>query len=187
MEAITTAEEIAQLRREIQIYSAAEKWEVVRPGDPISEQSLEEALFQLKPFIDKVDSRNRSTDYKTISITEKLSLNDLKSDAKADIGKAMCYYKVVDSYVIGEDRSHPGFHRRVANFFIALYNDCRRQGFFGDDLYKVMMLWFNRRMGNMVLEPAAAALVAYLFAKCDIFEKTEEEKQVTMPIAEVAA
>jgi hypothetical protein len=41
-------------------------------------------------------------------------------------------------------------------------------------------------MGNMSLEPAAAALVAYLFAKCDIFEKTEEEKRVAKTITEVA-
>ncbi|MBQ3340562.1 MAG: hypothetical protein IJG84_01600 [Kiritimatiellae bacterium] len=187
METITTPEEIAHLRSEVTTYNAAAKWEVIQPDDPISESSLENALVRLKPFVDKIGSRNLSTDYKTVPIDEKLSLNDLKNDAKADIGRAMCYYKTVDAYVRGEDRSHPGFHRRVANFFIGLYNECRRQGCFGDDLYRIMILWFNRQMGNMALEPVAAALVAYLFAKCDIFEKTEEEKRVAKPISEVAA
>lgn len=186
MEVITTAEEIADLRGEINAYNAAAKWEVIKTDDPISESSLEDALERLKPFVDKIDSRNRSTDYKTIPIAEKLSLNELKSDAKADIGRAMCYYNTVNTYVLGEDRSNPGFHRRVANFFIELYNECRRQGCLGDDLYRIMMLWFNRHMGNMSLEPAAAALVAYLFAKCDIFEKTEDEKLKAKQVVEVA-
>ena len=187
METITTPEEIAYLRGEVATYNAAAKWEVIQPDDPISESSLENALARLKPFVEKMGSRNLSTDYKTVPIEEKLSLNDLKSDAAADIGRAMCYYETVDTYVRGEDRSHPGFHRRVADFFIGLYNECRRQGCFGDDLYRIMILWFNRQMGNMALEPVAAALVAYLFAKCDIFEKTEEEKRVAKSISEVAA
>ena len=187
METITTPDEIAYLRGEVATYNAAAKWEVIQPDDPISESSLENALVKLKTFVDKRGSRNLSTDYKTIPIAEKLSLNDLKSDAKADIGKAMCYYEAVDAYVLGEDRAHPGFHRRVANFFIGLYNECRRQGCLGDDLYKIMMLWFNRQMGNMALEPVAAVLVAYLFAKCDIFEKTDKEKQSVKPLTGVAA
>ena len=187
MEEITTTEEIAQLRREIHIFSAAAKWEVINSGDPIDEDSLVSALDRLKPFIDKSDLCNRSTSYNTISIEEKFAINYLQNDAREDVGRAMCYYNVVDEFITHEDRINPGFHRRVANFFIALYNDLRRQGCLGDELYQVMMLWFKRHINRVSLEPTASALVAYLFAKCDIFEKTEEEKRTSANSAEVAA
>ena len=174
---VTTAEELEELMSECKACNSMAKWDALPHEDAIDEESFEEVLGKIKPEIEKVDKSNLSTSYKTVNIKTKFKINDLDTDTKDDITRALCYYEKVDEYVIGEDRLRPRFHRRLANLFIILYNECLEKGYDGSQTYRIMQQWFKKRLGKPALDLVVSALVAYLFAKCDIFQKTEAEKR----------
>ena len=176
---VTSREELEELRRECDACKVAAKWKTLPHGDPIDDKSLEEVLEKIMSELENVDMANRSTSYDTVNIKEKFRINDLDADTKDDITRALCYYAKVDKYIKDEDKLRSGFHRRLANFFIMLYNDCLEDGYDGSQTYRVMLQWFRKRIGNMALDCVAAALVAYLFSKCDIFQMTRAEESET--------
>ena len=177
---VTTAEELEELKKECEACNNMAKWKALPHEDAIDEKNLEEVLSKIKHEIEKVDTTDRSTNYDTVGIKEKFRVNDLDVNTKDDIARALCYYAKVDKYIKDEDRLRSGFHRRLANFFIILYNDCLEDGYDGSQTYRVMLQWFKKRIDNMALDCVAAALVAYLFSKCDIFQKTKaEESEIT--------
>ncbi|MCR5753163.1 MAG: hypothetical protein K6G91_14515 [Kiritimatiellae bacterium] len=173
---ITTSEELAELKRECDACNCMAKWKVLPHEEAIDDENLEEILDKIKPEIEKVDTKDRSTSYSTVKIKEKFRINDLDGDTREDITRALCYYANVDKYIKAEEKLHSGFHRRLANFFIILYNDCLEDGYDGSQTYNVMLQWFRKRIDHMALDFVVAALVAYLFSKCDIFQKTEAEE-----------
>ena len=121
---VTTTEELEELRRECNACNVAAKWKTLPHGDPIDDKSLEDVLVKIMPELNKVDMADRSTSYDTVNIKEKFQINDLDADTQDDIARALCYYAKVDMYIKDEDKLRSGFHRRLANFFIILYNDC---------------------------------------------------------------
>lgn len=112
---------------------------------------------------------------------EKLKLNHLTEKTRAQLLRGNLYYDDVDAYFkerIKRDRNED-FVESVKTSFRAAYNRIiATKKKYGDELFDALLPEIAGGMLDLKSERfrvTAAAVVVYLFLKCDLFAKTEEE------------
>jgi len=83
------------------------------------------------------------------------------------LGKANEVRQFVE-HVAARDATFP---ERLAAGFLAEYQGLRADGLTGDDLFAAMREFAGRRSTDFKMQAAGLAVLAYLFEKCEVFEK----------------
>jgi hypothetical protein len=112
-----------------------------------------------------------SDDYDVLPPQEKIEKNNLSEEVawrlRIGIGKA----PEVEAYVSHQSKVDPQFGSRLKKRFVDEYDEMQEKGLAGDDLYYALESFACQDRGDIGQQAAAIAVLAYLFQKCEVFEK----------------
>ncbi len=110
------------------------------------------------------------TSYDLVGLDEKIKLNELSPVVRNYITMGLSLNAVVQSFIEGEDSINSGFGERLREGFLIEYHRARYEGIRGDALYEALIALAGRL--NTEQHTAVIAILAYLFEKCEVFEKS---------------
>jgi hypothetical protein len=108
--------------------------------------------------------------YDLLELDKKIKLNKLTSLVRNYITMGLALNSQVQKFIESEDAITPGFGERLRQGFLIEYHKKRYDGIEGDELYESLIALAGRL--NTDQHAAIIALLAYLFEKCEVFEKT---------------
>lgn len=111
-------------------------------------------------------------DFEVIDPEEKMRRNDLTESVRFELEMGMGKAPEVDAYVSHQEKVDPGFGSRLKAGFVEEYERLREDGTTGDELFWAMrdFAWPSEEE-DFSYQAAALAILAYLFHKCEVFEK----------------
>jgi hypothetical protein len=174
---VTTNEELKELRRRIKNAAPirSDEEERIKAIDGLALMDsfqLDKVTKMLLPALcDEVEG----SDYKLISVDEKIELNRLGESSRSFISAAMCKVGLIADFIITRTRVQKDFSLRMKNYFIGLYAELRKDGYREDGIFTAADQYFRMSLGDIVKASVAMAVMVHYFWKCDVFEKTDSE------------
>lgn len=128
------------------------------------DQVCKELLANAKPA-----SSSSDDSYDVIGIEKKIKVNNFSNLGRNYINMGLSLYSQVESFVEDAEKREPGYGERLRDGFLAEYYAERKNGARGDELYQSLI----NLVDPMVFEDKMSvnAVIAYLFTKCEVFEK----------------
>jgi hypothetical protein len=111
-----------------------------------------------------------STSYDLTELDKKIELNKLGPKVRNYITMGLALNAQVQGFIESEDARTPGFGERLRQGFLIEYHKSMYNGINGDALYESLINLAGRLNTNE--HAAVIAVLAYLFEKCEVFEKT---------------
>jgi hypothetical protein len=102
---------------------------------------------------------------------EKMNRNRLANRSRFLLTVGLAKAKEVQRFVDGFAALNPVFPERLKAGFTHEYNRLVEQGEGGDDLFELLVEFASRGASEPRQQAAGVAVLAYLFEKCEVFEK----------------
>ena len=108
---------------------------------------------------------------------EKIQINHLSTQVRNRLVLGLMQAPLVQSFFIAMEKADATFERRVVNGFQKEYLRLRDAGETPDEIFDDLHRFSSMNSPEFEVQAAGLALLAHLFEKCDVFERTEEEKR----------
>lgn len=128
-------------------------------------------LSEAARYFEAHPSTPGGSDFPLLHAEEKLRLNGLGSSSRALLGVGLDAEDRVRGLVDAKTDASPDFMNRLKYAFLGEYLRLREEGRRGDDLFALMCAFASGGRNEPFAVAAGVALLAYLFAACEIFEK----------------
>jgi len=112
-----------------------------------------------------------AVDFSLINPREKMNHNRLTNRSHFLLTTGLAKAKEVQRFVDGVAALDPGFPERLKAGFTQEYNRLIEQGESGDDLFDLLVEFASRGASEPRQQAAGVAVLAYLFEKCEVFER----------------
>ena len=158
---VTTNEELKELRRRIKNAAPirSDEEERIKAIDGLALMDSFQLDKVTKMLLPALCDEIEGSDYKLISVDEKIELNRLGESSRS----------------FTRTRVQKDFSLRMKNYFIGLYAELRKDGYREDGLFTAADQYFRMILGDVVKASVAMAVMVHYFWKCDVFEKTDSE------------
>jgi len=110
-------------------------------------------------------------DYRVLDPEAKIRKNELSTASRVTITMGLSIASVVHAFVEQEAMFDSDYPQRLKSGFLAEYHALRRDGVRGDELFEAMCEVAQRGIREQAGRSAAIAVLAYLFERCEVFEK----------------
>lgn len=128
-------------------------------------------LSEAARYFEAHPSTPGGSDFPLLHAEEKLRLNGLGNSSRALLGVGLDAEDRVRGLVDAKTDASPDFMNRLKYAFLGEYLRLREEGRRGDDLFALMCAFASGGRNEPSAVAAGVALLAYLFAACEIFEK----------------
>lgn len=112
---------------------------------------------------------NLPSNFDLLEIDKKLSLNKLGPKVQNYITMGLSLNSTVQKFIESEDAIHGNFGEKLKNGFLKEYYSKKYDGIEGDALFEALISLAGRLSTEQ--HAAVLAVLAYLFARCEVFEK----------------
>lgn len=145
-------------------------------AEDISDRTFEEAVNALR--IEHPD-HDHDEDLMSVNTEDKVNINRLGESSMKQLEEGIVHFTQLQNFVRARDKVEPGFHTSLRDFFRAEYKKLvSSKGIIGDELFDKLIDTLKARMDTTktVQRRAVLPIVTYLFVICDLFFRTEEER-----------
>lgn len=112
-----------------------------------------------------------SSDFAVTDPREKMAHNDLTERVHFLLTMGLAKAREVHHYVEGVAAVDPQFPERLKAGFVEEYNRLVAEGVCGDALFEALVDFASQGSPDLKYRAAGLAVLAYLFEKCEVFEK----------------
>ena len=102
---------------------------------------------------------------------EKMQKNELTAETHFSLVTGLGIARKVEMFVNQMARIYYNFPDRLSAGFVEKYNELREQGVKGDALFEALQQFACNGQRDFKFQAAGLSVLAYLFEKCEVFEK----------------
>jgi HNH endonuclease len=122
-------------------------------------------------WVTRIQPAELETDYSLTPPAEKVSRNQISSEASILIKVGLSVARLVKSFVEKETETDPEFPERLRAGFLQKYYEFIGLGRKGTELFYLMCSFAQAGMKDDTKRSAGLAVLMYLFENCEVFEK----------------
>ncbi len=143
----------------------------VREGDlqGLSQVAFPE-LARATEWVKRAQAESFPREFTIVAPEEKIRRNEL-SESRITLTMGLSIASLVHQFVEHEAMLAPGYPDRLKSGFLAEYHRLRSDGLRGESLFAGMCAFAQGGLWTQVEKSAALAVLAYLFERCEVFEK----------------
>lgn len=112
-----------------------------------------------------------ATDFAVLDPTEKMLRNSLTSRVRFELTLGLSKAHEVEDFVVHVGHFDPDFPERLKSGFVAEYRRLVEVGVGGDSLFSALTSFAASGHGEFRFQAAGLIVLAYLFEKCEVFER----------------
>ena len=128
-------------------------------------------LQRATAWVKRLPFETQQKDYRVLDPDAKIRKNELSAASRVTITMGLSIASLVHAFVENEAMLDPDYPQRLKSGFLAEYHALRREGIRGDALFEAMCELAQRGIREQAGRSAAVAVLAYLFERCEVFEK----------------
>jgi len=127
-------------------------------------------LARATGWVRKAQSGVFPREYTIVSPEDKIRRNDL-SEARVTLTMGLSLAPLVHQFIEHESMLDPEYPIRLKSGFLSEYHRLRTDGIRGEALFAGMCAFAQQGLRDQAEKSAALAVLAYLFERCEVFEK----------------
>ncbi len=146
-----------------------EQWVHDCTREAMPDVSFDELAVVTKAVL--ASERPASTNFAVTPPQQKMDRNQLTKGVAFELTLGLAKAREVQQFVDHVTSMDQTFPQRLVAGFVAEYGRLREEGLEGDSLFEAMRDFAAQRSRDFKIQAAGLAVLAYLFEKCEVFEK----------------